>query len=155
MLKAVGNAVAVATILVLAFWYICTEHIPTTSAAFLWEKIELPDAQACQASFVSGWSACLATASTDWQQLPPACTHVLLQAGLGVFALFMLLSFYRVWLKSTLVLLLASYLAFNMAAWLQAEQQAAVYIYSLDPTFAFVNESISVRPFISLSARSC
>lgn len=145
VLTAVGNAVAVAAVIGLAFWSMCTERIPTTSAGFLWEKMELPDAQLCHNSLVSGWSACLATATTDWQQLPPACTHALLQAALGVVALIMLLSFYRMWLKSTLVLLLLSYLAFNVAAWLQAEQQAAVYIYSLDPTFAFVNESISVR----------
>ncbi|KAF1789376.1 hypothetical protein GQ600_22385 [Phytophthora cactorum] len=45
----------------------------------------------------------------------------------------------------TLVLLIAaSYVAFNVVTEVKMQQRAAVEIFSLDPTFAFVNESIFV-----------
>ncbi|KAF1782198.1 hypothetical protein GQ600_5274 [Phytophthora cactorum] len=45
----------------------------------------------------------------------------------------------------TLVLLIAaSYMAFNVMTEVKMQQRAAVEIFSLDPTFAFVNESIFV-----------
>ncbi|RQM09771.1 hypothetical protein KXD40_007239 [Peronospora effusa] len=52
--------------------------------------------------------------------------------------------FHRVWAKTLVLVTAASYVALNVMTELKMQQQAAVEIFSLDPTFAFVNESILV-----------
>ncbi|KAL4094791.1 hypothetical protein PRIC1_010447 [Phytophthora ramorum] len=52
--------------------------------------------------------------------------------------------FHRVWAKTLVLLTAASYVAFNVATEVKIQQRAAVEIFSLDPTFAFANESIFV-----------
>ncbi|ETI54511.1 hypothetical protein F441_02611 [Phytophthora nicotianae CJ01A1] len=52
--------------------------------------------------------------------------------------------FHRVWAKTLVLLTAATYVAFNVMTEVKMQQRAAVEIFSLDPTFAFVNESIFV-----------
>ena len=52
--------------------------------------------------------------------------------------------FHRLWTKMLVLLLAASIVALNVVTELKMQQRAAVEIFSLDPTFAFVNESIFV-----------
>ncbi|POM61310.1 hypothetical protein PHPALM_29694 [Phytophthora palmivora] len=52
--------------------------------------------------------------------------------------------FHRVWTKTLVLLTATSYVAFNVLMEVKLQQRAAVEIFSLDPTFAFVNESIFV-----------
>ncbi|GMF55896.1 unnamed protein product [Phytophthora fragariaefolia] len=65
-------------------------------------------------------------------------------AGLLAGALLTLTCFHRLWAKTVVLLTAAGYLAFNVMTEVKMQQRAAVEIYSLDPTFAFVNESIFV-----------
>lgn len=65
-------------------------------------------------------------------------------AGLVVAVLVTLTCFHRLWAKTLVLLSAASYVAFNVMTEVKMQQRAAVEIFSLDPTFAFVNESIFV-----------
>ncbi|GMF34134.1 unnamed protein product [Phytophthora lilii] len=59
-------------------------------------------------------------------------------------ALITLICFHRVWAKTLVLLTATSYVAFNAMTEVKLQQRAAVEIFSLDPTFAFVNESIFI-----------
>ncbi|KAF1784966.1 P-loop containing nucleoside triphosphate hydrolase [Phytophthora cactorum] len=63
-------------------------------------------------------------------------------AALLAAVLVTLTCFHRVWAKTLVLLIAASYVAFNVMTEVKMQQRAAVEIFSLDPTFAFVNESI-------------
>lgn len=65
-------------------------------------------------------------------------------ASIAVAGLVTLTCFHRLWAKTLVLLAAASYVAFNVVTELKMQQRAAVEIFSLDPTFAFVNESIFV-----------
>ncbi|KAE9036704.1 hypothetical protein PR003_g7553 [Phytophthora rubi] len=65
-------------------------------------------------------------------------------AGLVAAVLVTLTCFHRLWAKTLVLLSAASYVAFNVMTEVKMQQRAAVEIFSLDPTFAFVNESIFI-----------
>ncbi|KAG7395138.1 DNA helicase rad5 [Phytophthora boehmeriae] len=68
--------------------------------------------------------------------------HELTRLVLG--ALLSICCFYRVWAKILVLSMATSYVVFNVATEVQLNQRAAVEIFSLDPNFAFVNESIFI-----------
>ncbi|KAE9016111.1 hypothetical protein PF011_g7306 [Phytophthora fragariae] len=65
-------------------------------------------------------------------------------AGLVAAVLVTLTCFHRLWAKTLVLLSAATYVAFNVMTEVKMQQRAAVEIFSLDPTFAFVNESIFI-----------
>ncbi|KAG7376079.1 DNA helicase rad5 [Phytophthora pseudosyringae] len=65
-------------------------------------------------------------------------------ALLAAGALVTLTCFHRAWAKTLVLATAASYAALNVLTEVKLQQRAAVEIFSLDPTFAFVNESIFV-----------
>ncbi|KAG6622368.1 DNA repair protein [Phytophthora cinnamomi] len=65
-------------------------------------------------------------------------------AVLAAGALVTLTCFHRLWAKTLVLLAASGFVAFNVATELKMQQRAAVEIFSLDPTFAFVNESIFI-----------
>ncbi|CEG38910.1 uncharacterized protein PHALS_08956 [Plasmopara halstedii] len=52
--------------------------------------------------------------------------------------------FYRVWAKTLVLLGTVAYVTYNVVTEMKMHQQTAVGIFSLDPDFAFVNETIFV-----------
>ncbi|TDH66309.1 hypothetical protein CCR75_007379 [Bremia lactucae] len=97
--------------------------------------------------FVSGWPTAPLRQSDDGIRTvvdslnaPMVYELALLAAGVLV----MLTCFYRAWAKILVLLIIATYVAFNVNMEIKMQQRAAIEIYSLDPDFAFVNESIFV-----------
>jgi hypothetical protein len=75
-------------------------------------------------------------------------------AALAAGVLVTLTCFHRLWAKVLVLTAAASYVAFNAVTELKMQQRAAVEIFSLDPTFAFANETIFVRS-LCLAKRVC
>lgn len=142
----VTNLLALIGLAVVFYGAACSEKTPPASLhALLWRNLEINSVEGCSASFLSGWEECLAFNSHGVENVSPLCARALAQGSLLALLGVLACCFHRLWLKTLLLLGFAGYFALNAAIELRAEQRAAVKIFSLDPTFAFANESIFVR----------
>lgn len=82
------------------------------------------------------------------------CVDAMRQAAaIAVAALAILCLFHRAVTKLLVVSALVAYVAANATTEWQRQQRARVQITAVDPTFAFANESIFVRPYCVLLGR--
>ncbi|RLN93286.1 hypothetical protein BBJ28_00007901 [Nothophytophthora sp. Chile5] len=141
----------------------CSSESLWTTDALLWRRLQLETPRECSAKVLADGRAFLAVASAalPWEASPDAPERGLNDAmwaiaatlapvarqwaGLALGATLALTCFHRGWMKTLVLLTAASYAAFNAATELQLRRRAAVEIFSLDPSFAFANESIFVR----------
>uniref|UniRef100_K3W4X8 Uncharacterized protein n=1 Tax=Globisporangium ultimum (strain ATCC 200006 / CBS 805.95 / DAOM BR144) TaxID=431595 RepID=K3W4X8_GLOUD len=157
VLKVAVNLLAITGLLLVFYGAACSTNVSISmpsmgsattawplSAALLWRNLELHGVDDCSASFLAGWTQCLAFNTHGVDSVSPLCAQALVQGTLFVLLLAALGCFHRLWLKLLLFWGLVAYATGNIAIELQAEKRAAIQIFSLDPTFAFANESIFV-----------
>ncbi|KAF4321520.1 hypothetical protein JM18_000942 [Phytophthora kernoviae] len=128
-----------------------------------WRQLEIETPMECSSRLVDGGRAAVQavvdavslTASPEaplrrldedlWTLVATLDTPVVHElTRLVIGALVSICCFYRAWAKILVLSIAASYVAFNVATEVQLNQRAAVEIFSLDPNFAFVNESIFI-----------
>lgn len=143
--KVLANLLALAGLASVFYGAACSEKPPSSLHALLWRNLEINSVEDCSASFLGGWEECLAFNAHGVENVSPLCVRALAQGALLALLAVLACCFHRLWLKTLLLLGFLSYFSLNAAIELQAEQRAAIKIFSLDPTFAFANESIFVR----------
>lgn len=161
--KALLNVLTLAIAGMALYGVSCTVEPLTASDVLNWKELELEPPVQCGERLLQGGKelvkeaieALSAASNPDaplrrldediWTLVKSFDAPVLRElAVLAVGALTTLTCFHRVWVKTLVLLTAASYVAFNVMTEVKMQQRAAVEIFSLDPTFAFVNESIFV-----------
>ena len=160
--KAYTNAVVVAAVAFGTFFASCSApqflpwswswtepfaRFPSALAVPLWRDVQLPDAAVCQQTLLDGSLACLNT--VDFGRVEslflPCVQRLLPQLAMALGGVGLLLSFHKNWVKVPILAMLAAYVAFNDASERAIDERMALKVHAIDPTFAFVNESIFVR----------
>jgi hypothetical protein len=148
LVKAYANVATIAILLGVAVGGVCGDMaLPLSLSQLRWRSIARVARRidTCASDFTADWThtatpskLALMLLNRETQQLVARTLVVLVVAWL-------LTQFYRLWLKAVVLLSALAVASVRVAAHLRAEQRSAIEIVSLDPNFAFANESIFVR----------
>lgn len=162
--KVLLNLLTLAAAAVALYGASCSSEPLTLSSAMNWRQLEVEPPVECGErlldggrEFVAAAMEALAIGSSPraplrrldndmWTLVSSLDAPVVHQlAALIAGVLVTVTCFHRVWAKTLVLLTAASCVVFHVMTEVKMQQRAAVEIFSLDPTFAFVNESIFVR----------
>ncbi|TMW67747.1 hypothetical protein Poli38472_007419 [Pythium oligandrum] len=149
LMKAYTNLLTLAVVVCATYYAMCSRDVfySLFTRPFSVSLASLQSARVCQASLLSGWHSCVGGSTSFSAQvlLSPDCLHhsVFPAAVLTVMTL-LLANFHRFWLKALVLTTTLTFLLKHGITELEAERRAAIEIFSLDPSFAFVNERIFV-----------
>lgn len=163
MSKVLLNLFTLVAVAVAFYGASCNVDHWTTTNVLNWRQLELEPSVQCAEKYLQGGKEfvkqvveALSVVSKPkpsfrrlgddiWTMVASLNAPVVRQLGaLLVGCLITLTCFYRVWAKTLVLLTAVVYVAFNVMTEMKMQQRSAVWIASLDPNFAFVNESIFV-----------
>lgn len=162
LVKVLLNVLTLSAVVIALYAASCSVEPLSWSNALVWRQLEMETPAQCGARLMDGAQGVVQTvldtfavAKPDaplrrldedvWTLVASLDAPVVRElAGLLVGALVTITCFHRAWAKLLVLATAAMYLAWNVTTEMQLHQRAAVEIFSLDPTFAFVNESIFI-----------
>lgn len=162
LVKVLLNVLTLSAVAIALYAASCSVEPLSWSNVLVWRQLEMETPAQCSTRLIDGARGVLqavldtfAVAKPDaplrrldedvWTLVESLDAPVVRElAGLLVGALVTITCFHRAWAKLLVLATAGTYLAWNVATEMQLHQRAAVEIFSLDPTFAFVNESIFI-----------
>ncbi|KAI9918940.1 hypothetical protein PsorP6_011658 [Peronosclerospora sorghi] len=155
--KVVLNLLTLGAALAALWTVICSSEPLTWTSVTNWREVEIKPPAQCRERLLdevkslfemlgSGSNAPMRRLNDDmWMLVTKLNVPLVWQRALVVAGVVLIVTcFHRVWAKMLVLVTAVIYVGLNVMTEVKMRQQAAVEIFSLDPTFAFVNESIFI-----------